>query len=132
MLLDDFLEAYTTEEYNIFYVACSRVSTGTLFVSEATISQLESGRRGRKRPRLEDDVDFEAMYEGELWSPGYSPGLEDGFSSPGASPDFAEDEGSEESEGPEESESEEAEVEEEGDLEHEQGQSPGGDQEGKG
>eukprot|EP00439_Symbiodinium_sp_Y106_P014895 s453_g2.t1 len=71
VLLEDFLESYTEEEYNIFYVACSRVSTGTLFVSPGTMHLLEARGNRRKRPRSVQDFDdyfddfFEPMFDEE-------------------------------------------------------------------
>ena len=47
--LDDFLEEHTVEEYNIFYVACSRTSTGTLCIAASTLENLEEHERGRCR-----------------------------------------------------------------------------------
>lgn len=65
VLLEDFLAEPTTEEYNIFYVASSRVSTGSLFVAESTMQALREGgkRRGRKRPLEESEEEDEAWNE---------------------------------------------------------------------
>ena len=66
--LKDFLEEHTMEEYNIFYVACSRTSTGTLCIADSTIENLEEherGRRGKKRPRSSYDLfdDFDDPFD---------------------------------------------------------------------
>ena len=47
--LDDFLDEHTVEEYNIFYVACSRTSTGTLCIADSALKNLEEHERGRCR-----------------------------------------------------------------------------------
>lgn len=59
------------EEYNILYVACSRVSTGTLFVAESTMRALEQGPRGRKRCCLEAGFDYDGLLPEEVF--GYFP-----------------------------------------------------------
>ena len=56
VLLEDYLDEATQEEYNIFYVACSRVSTGSLLVAKSSMQALDLGPRGRKRGR--DPQDF--------------------------------------------------------------------------
>ena len=61
--LDDFLDARTEEEYNIFYVACSRVSTGTLIVAESTVEKLGS----RKRVRDYEEDSWEDSWEEDSW-----------------------------------------------------------------
>ena len=63
VLLDDFLDDYTVEEYNIFYVACSRVSTGSLSVAMNTMKSLES-RCGRKRRCSQDTWDYFDDFDG--------------------------------------------------------------------
>ena len=59
VLLEDFLDEFSMEECNIFYVACSRVSTGTLFVPRSVMQTLElGGHRGRKRSYEPSSFDF--------------------------------------------------------------------------
>lgn len=60
VLLEDYLDEATQEEYNIFYVACSRVSTGSLFVAKSSMQALD-GPRGRKRGREAQDLDFDYL-----------------------------------------------------------------------
>ena len=61
VLLEDYLDEATQEEYNIFYVACSRVSTGSLFVAKSSMQALD-GSRGRKRGReAQDYLDLDCL-----------------------------------------------------------------------
>lgn len=74
--LEDFLDDRTEEEYNIFYVACSRVSTGVLIVAQSTEEKLGNRKRFREYEEwyydyYDDELDYDEPGEEDEEEPEY-------------------------------------------------------------